>query len=111
MAGFYLVVGEEERSGGGWKKGVVCWKAWSFWRGPPAAARVEKEVRMAASNSQIPGVRSHFKTPEGRYNLSHEKTHPTGLLHYNFGKVTTQVCDFCYPTPHVKSSPVDVRFL
>lgn len=57
---------------------------------------------MAASNSQIPGVRSHFKTPEGRYNLSHEKTHPTGLLHYNFGKVTTQVCNFCYPTPHVK---------
>jgi hypothetical protein len=54
---------------------------------------------MAASNSQIPGVRSHFKTPEGRYNLSHEKTHPTGLLHYNFGKVTTQVCDFCYPIP------------
>ncbi|CAM6010423.1 unnamed protein product [Sphagnum balticum] len=55
---------------------------------------------MAASNSQIPGVRSHFKTPEGRYNLSHEKTHPTGLLHYNFGKVTTQVT-----LAHLKDKP------
>jgi hypothetical protein len=46
---------------------------------------------MAASNVQNPGVRTHFKTPEGRYNLSREKTHQPGILHYNTGKVITQV--------------------
>jgi hypothetical protein len=49
------------------------------------------KVIMATSNSQSSGFRSHFKTSEGRYSLSHEKTHPTGLLHCNLGKVITQV--------------------
>eukprot|EP00249_Psilotum_nudum_P023074 c28742_g1_i2 orf=634-2244(+) len=46
---------------------------------------------MAASSTQTPGVKAHFKTPEGRCKLSYEKTHPTGLLHYGHSKAPTQV--------------------
>ncbi|CAM6092794.1 unnamed protein product [Calypogeia fissa] len=41
---------------------------------------------MAAPNSQSPSVRTHFKTPEGRYKLVKEKTHPAGIIHYNHNK-------------------------
>ncbi len=97
--GFYFGVWEEERLGVESEKEVVCCKSWRFWRAPSAARVKEEEeeeeeetkVIMATSNSQSSGFRSHFKTSEGRYSLSHEKTHPTGLLHYNLGKVITQV--------------------
>ncbi|KAH9545819.1 hypothetical protein CY35_12G067200 [Sphagnum magellanicum] len=56
---------------------------------------------MATSNSQSSSFRSHFKTSEGRYSLSHEKTHPTGLLHYNLGKVITQVT-----LAHLRDKPI-----
>lgn len=47
---------------------------------------------MAAPHSQGSGVRTHFKTPEGRYSLAHEKSHPAGLLHYGHNKAVTLVC-------------------
>ncbi|GAA0170555.1 hypothetical protein LIER_24786 [Lithospermum erythrorhizon] len=45
----------------------------------------------ANSNSQSPGLKTYFKTPEGKYKLQYEKTHPTGLLHYAHGKTVTQL--------------------
>jgi hypothetical protein len=93
--GFYFGVWEQERLGVESEKEVVCCKSWRFWLAPSAARVKEEEeetkVIMATSNSQSSSFRSHFKTSEGRYSLSHEKTHPTGLLHYNLGKVITQV--------------------
>ncbi|KAL5740763.1 hypothetical protein ACOSP7_029644 [Xanthoceras sorbifolium] len=45
----------------------------------------------SAANAQSPGLKTYFKTPEGRYKLHYEKTHPSGLLHYAHGKTVTQV--------------------
>lgn len=46
----------------------------------------------AANNAtQSPGLKTYFKTPEGRFKLQYEKTHPAGLIHYAHGKTTTQV--------------------
>ncbi|KAF2312096.1 hypothetical protein GH714_028038 [Hevea brasiliensis] len=45
----------------------------------------------APGNAQSPGLKTYFKTPEGRYKLQYEKTHPSGLLHYAHGKTVTQV--------------------
>lgn len=36
-------------------------------------------------------LKTYFKTPEGRYKLQLEKTHPVGFLHYTQGKTVTQV--------------------
>ncbi|KAF9680286.1 hypothetical protein SADUNF_Sadunf06G0105500 [Salix dunnii] len=44
-----------------------------------------------SGNTQSPGLKTYFKTPEGRYKLHYEKTHPSGLLHYAHGKTATQV--------------------
>ncbi|KAI9392724.1 hypothetical protein POPTR_006G129100v4 [Populus trichocarpa] len=44
-----------------------------------------------SANPQSPGLKTYFKTPEGRYKLHYEKTHPSGLLHYAHGKTATQV--------------------
>ncbi|CAN8268119.1 unnamed protein product [Cochlearia groenlandica] len=46
-----------------------------------------------AANSQSPsGIKTYFKTPEGKYKLHYEKTHSSsGLLHYAHGKTVTQV--------------------
>ncbi|KAJ6871031.1 dystrophia myotonica WD repeat-containing protein-like isoform X2 [Populus alba x Populus x berolinensis] len=44
-----------------------------------------------SANTQSPGLKTYFKTPEGRYKLHYEKTHPSGLLHYAHGKTVTQV--------------------
>ncbi|KAJ4830166.1 hypothetical protein Tsubulata_010298 [Turnera subulata] len=44
-----------------------------------------------SANAQSPGLKTYFKTPEGRYKLHYEKTHPSGLLHYAHGKTVTQV--------------------
>lgn len=50
---------------------------------------------MATSTASTPGVRTHFKTPEGRYNLSRDKTHPSTIPHYSLAaKVITQVSFF-----------------
>eukprot|EP01018_Ginkgo_biloba_P011574 Gb_01349 [translate_table: standard] len=57
--------------------------------------------RMAAPNAQSPGLKTYFKTPEGRYKLLYEKTHPTGLLHYSHGKAVTQAT-----LAHLKDKPV-----
>ncbi|KAF5471794.1 hypothetical protein F2P56_008562 [Juglans regia] len=50
---------------------------------------------MSASSSsattQSPALKTYFKTPEGRYKLHYEKTHPSSLLHYAHGKTVTQV--------------------
>lgn len=55
----------------------------------------------SAANAQSPGLKTYFKTPEGRYKLQYEKTHPTGLLHYAHGKTVTQVT-----LAHLKDKPV-----
>lgn len=51
----------------------------------------------SGSNAQGPGLKTYFKTPEGKYKLQYEKTHPAGLLHYAHGKTVTQVCYFLPP--------------
>lgn len=45
----------------------------------------------SGNNAQAPGLKTYFKTPEGKYKLQYEKTHPAGLLHYAHGKTVTQV--------------------
>uniref|UniRef100_A0A803N317 Uncharacterized protein n=1 Tax=Chenopodium quinoa TaxID=63459 RepID=A0A803N317_CHEQI len=37
------------------------------------------------------GLKAYFKTPEGRYTLHSEKSHPSTLLHYSHGKTVSQV--------------------
>lgn len=54
---------------------------------------------MAASNTQPPAVKPNFKTPEGRYKLSHEKTH-FPPPHYGHVKAVTQVT-----MAHLKDKP------
>ncbi|KAM7263298.1 hypothetical protein ACFE04_000981 [Oxalis oulophora] len=55
----------------------------------------------AANNNQsATGLKTYFKTPEGRYKLHYEKTHPSGLLHYAHGKTVTQVT-----VAHLKDKP------
>ncbi|KAI4349164.1 hypothetical protein L6164_009794 [Bauhinia variegata] len=58
---------------------------------------------MSASSSataQSPGLKTYFKTPEGRYKLHYEKTPPSGLLHYAHGKTVTQIT-----LAHLKDKP------
>ncbi|MBA0800748.1 hypothetical protein Gohar_011165 [Gossypium harknessii] len=45
----------------------------------------------SSANAQSPGLKTYFKTPEGRYKLQYEKTHPSSLLHYAHGKTVTQI--------------------
>ncbi|CAL9770638.1 unnamed protein product [Musa acuminata subsp. burmannicoides] len=45
----------------------------------------------AAVNSQSPSLKTYFKTPEGRYKLQYEKTHPAAVLHYSHGKAVSQL--------------------
>ncbi|KAM7531744.1 hypothetical protein LguiB_035154 [Lonicera macranthoides] len=52
------------------------------------------------SSSSPGGLKTYFKTPEGRYKLHYEKTHPSSLLHYAHGKTLTQVT-----LAHVKDKP------
>ncbi|KAL0867181.1 hypothetical protein Bca101_046299 [Brassica carinata] len=44
-----------------------------------------------AANPQSPGIKTYFKTPEGKYKLHYEKTHSSSLLHYAHGKTVTQI--------------------
>ncbi|KAG1369891.1 hypothetical protein COCNU_15G002570 [Cocos nucifera] len=45
----------------------------------------------SAINAQSPGLKTYFKTPEGRYKLQYEKTHPAAVLHYSHGKAVSQL--------------------
>ncbi|KAJ0245663.1 Transducin/WD40 repeat-like superfamily protein [Hirschfeldia incana] len=45
----------------------------------------------ATNPPQSPGIKTYFKTPEGKYKLHYEKTHSSSLLHYAHGKTVTQV--------------------
>ncbi|WOL02339.1 WD repeat-containing protein 20 isoform X1 [Canna indica] len=62
----------------------------------------------AAVNSQSPGLKNYFKTPEGRYKLQYEKTHPAAVLHYTHGKAVSQLT-IAYlkekPTNQASSTP------
>ncbi|KAI3706650.1 hypothetical protein L6452_24534 [Arctium lappa] len=46
------------------------------------------------------GLKTYFKTPEGKYKLKCEKSHPPGFLHYAHGKSVTQVT-----LAHLKDKP------
>ncbi|CAH9062905.1 unnamed protein product [Cuscuta epithymum] len=58
----------------------------------------------SGNNTQSPGLKTHFKTPEGRYKLQYEKTYPAGLLHYGHGKTVTQVT-----LAHLKDKPMQTQ--
>ncbi|GER28700.1 transducin/WD40 repeat-like superfamily protein [Striga asiatica] len=55
----------------------------------------------SGNNAPSPGLKTYFKTPEGKYKLQYEKTYPTGLLHYAHGKTVTQVT-----LAHLKEKPM-----
>ncbi|GAB2285095.1 hypothetical protein Dimus_019549 [Dionaea muscipula] len=62
-------------------------------------------IGMSASSSSSTaqsstGLKTYFKTPEGRYKLQYEKTHPSSLLHYTHGKSVSQVT-----LAHLKEKP------
>ncbi|XP_043696701.1 WD repeat-containing protein 20-like isoform X2 [Telopea speciosissima] len=57
----------------------------------------------SSANAQSPGLKTYFKTPEGRYKLQYEKTHPAGLLHYTHGKAVTQAT-----LAHLKDKPSQI---
>ncbi|KAK8958348.1 hypothetical protein KSP40_PGU012651 [Platanthera guangdongensis] len=42
-------------------------------------------------NTQTPALKTYFKTPEGRYKLHNEKTHPASLLQFSHGKTVSQL--------------------
>lgn len=44
-----------------------------------------------ASSSTATGLKTYFKTPEGRYKLHCDKAHPSSLLHYAHGKSVSQL--------------------
>ncbi|OVA18101.1 WD40 repeat [Macleaya cordata] len=54
----------------------------------------------SSTNPQLPGLKAYFKTPEGRYKLQYEKTHPAGFLHYTNSKTVTQLT-----LAHLKEKP------
>lgn len=43
------------------------------------------------AQAQAQALKTYFKTPEGRYKLQYEKTHPPGLLPYTHGKSVSLV--------------------
>ncbi|KAH9607656.1 hypothetical protein KSS87_005992 [Heliosperma pusillum] len=53
-----------------------------------------------ANNQASSALKTYFKTPEGRYKLHFEKTHPSGLLHFSHGKTVSQVT-----FAHLKDKP------
>ncbi|MCD7470236.1 hypothetical protein HAX54_009953 [Datura stramonium] len=58
----------------------------------------------SGNNAQSPGLKTYFKTPEGKYKLQYEKTYPAGLLHFSHGKTVTQVT-----LAHLKDKPVQAQ--
>lgn len=64
----------------------------------------------SSANAQSPGLKTYFKTPEGRYKLYYEKTYPSGLLHYAHGKTVTQVLQFFTLSRFFKYLLPDISF-
>ncbi|KAK9068651.1 hypothetical protein SSX86_012766 [Deinandra increscens subsp. villosa] len=56
--------------------------------GATAAPSASSSSNTAA---QSLGLKNFFKTPEGRYKLQHDKTHPSSLLPYALAKSITQI--------------------
>lgn len=58
----------------------------------PSSSSTTTITSGAANNAQsATSLKTYFKTPEGRYKLQYEKSHPSGLLHYSHGKTVSQV--------------------
>ena len=55
----------------------------------------------SSANAQAPGLKTYFKTPEGRYKLHYEKTHSSALLHYAHGKTVSQVSSLFFFFPSI----------
>ncbi|KAL6521034.1 hypothetical protein OROGR_017603 [Orobanche gracilis] len=60
-----------------------------------ASNNMMSSASASGNNAPSPGLKTYFKTPEGKYKLQYEKTHPTGLLHYSHGKTVTQGFNSC----------------
>ncbi|XP_020111897.1 WD repeat-containing protein 20 homolog isoform X1 [Ananas comosus] len=45
----------------------------------------------SAANSQSPALKTYFKTPEGRYKLLYEKSHPAAVPHHSHGRTVSQL--------------------
>lgn len=56
-----------------------------------AAAAATSQPSSSSNTAQNLGLKNFFKTPEGRYKLLHDKTHPSSLLPYALAKSITQV--------------------
>ncbi|KAL9228034.1 hypothetical protein vseg_003652 [Gypsophila vaccaria] len=52
------------------------------------------------NNQSSASLKTYFKTPEGRYRIRSEKSHPSGLLHYSHSKTVSQVT-----LAHLKDKP------
>ncbi|KAL9154180.1 hypothetical protein ABFS82_10G098100 [Erythranthe guttata] len=65
-----------------------------------ASNNMMSSASASGNNAQPPGLKTYFKTIEGKYKLQYEKTHPAGLLHYAHGKTVTQVT-----VAHLKDKP------
>lgn len=57
-----------------------------------AASSSSSSGPTTTTQSQQQGLKTYFKTPEGRYKLQFDKTHPSGLLQFNHGKTVSMVC-------------------
>ncbi|KAL2509347.1 Transducin/WD40 repeat-like superfamily protein [Forsythia ovata] len=66
-----------------------------------ASNNMMSSASASGNNAQSPGLKTYFKTPEGKHKLQYEKTYPAGLLQYAHGKTTTQVT-----LAHLKDKPV-----
>ncbi|XP_023733237.1 probable catabolite repression protein creC [Lactuca sativa] len=71
-----------------------------------AATTTNTASQPSASSSsntaaQSLGLKNFFKTPEGRYKLHQDKTHPSSLLPYALAKSITQIT-----LAHIKDQPV-----
>ncbi|KAF7071411.1 hypothetical protein CFC21_076728 [Triticum aestivum] len=49
-----------------------------------------------AAAATAAGLKTYFKTPEGRYKLQYEKAHSTAVLHYNHGGKTVSQLTVAY---------------
>ncbi|KAL9271471.1 putative catabolite repression protein creC [Drosera capensis] len=76
---------------------------------PVASSTMNGEIGTSTSSSPAPaagqgqhpeGLKTYFKTPEGRYQLHYEKSHPSSLLHYTHGKSVSQLT-----LAHLKEKP------
>ncbi|XP_030451495.1 probable catabolite repression protein creC [Syzygium oleosum] len=64
------------------------------------ASSAQAPSSSSSANAPPPGLKTYFKTPEGRYKLQYEKGHPSGLMHYVQGKTVTQAT-----LAHLKDRP------